>query len=218
MLALARANSMLRIALLGEFALRCGHHLDMPIEHTARTGKTYYLHVGLGKAGKPNYYFSRKADPPLAESVPSRFEIYENVGGQVFLRRKTPQLITAQELALVRKSLNRHAEEWRYKIEVKKNAIIIHEASDSTAALEEIAMPWISKATIKQRAIESTHYMAVMRFVLVEQEKRLFLAERFCFRGSVDDWIDIGGPAQTLPVVLRKFVKHLGKESVFELF
>ena len=29
--------------------------------------------------------------------------------------------------------------------------------------------------------------MAVMRFVLVEREKRLFLAERFCFRGSVDD-------------------------------
>ena len=43
-------------------------------------------------------------------------------------------------------------------------------------------------------------------------------AERFCFRGSVDDWIDIGGPAQKLPVLLKKFVKHLGKESLFEIY
>ena len=190
----------------------------MPIEHKARTGKTYYLHVGPGKAGKPNYYFSGKADPPLAESVPSGFEIYENVAGQVFLRRKTPQLIRNQELALVRESLNRHAEEWRYKIEVKKNAIVIYEAPDRNGALKEIAMPWVSDSTIKRLAIEGASYMAVMRFVLVDQEKRLFLAERFCFRGSVDDWIDIGGPAQTLPAVLRKFVKHLGKESLFELY
>ena len=28
---------------------------------------------------------------------------------------------------------------------------------------------------------------AVMRFVLADPEKRLFLAERFCFRGSVED-------------------------------
>jgi hypothetical protein len=59
--------------------------------------------------------------------------------------------------------------------------------------------------------------MAVLRFVLADPEKRLFLAERFCFRGSVDDWIDIGRPAQKLPVVLKRFIKHLGKESIYEV-
>ena len=57
----------------------------------------------------------------------------------------------------------------------------------------------------------------MMRFVLVDREQRLFLAERFCFRGAVDDWIDIGGPPQKLPMVIRKFVKHLGSDSLFEL-
>jgi hypothetical protein len=66
--------------------------------------------------------------------------------------------------------------------------------------------------------IQSANYMTVMRFVLTEPEERLFLAERFCFRGSVEDWIDIGGPAQKLSVMLKKFIKHLGKESIFELY
>jgi len=60
--------------------------------------------------------------------------------------------------------------------------------------------------------------MAVMRFVLADPEQRLFLAERFCFRGSVEDWIDIGGPPQKLSSGLKKFIKHLGKESFFELY
>ena len=44
------------------------------------------------------------------------------------------------------------------------------------------------------------------------------VAERFCFRGAVDDWIDIGGPPQELPRVIGKFIKHLGRDSFFELF
>jgi hypothetical protein len=190
----------------------------MSIQHTTRTGKTYYLHVGQGKSGKPNYFFSTEPEGQLLNSVPEGFEIYENVGGQVFLRRKVPKLITDEELAMVKEALKRHAEDWRYKVEINKTAIIIYETSDNTARLESFALPWISKAKIKQTVIQSANYMAVMRFVLADPDKRLFLAERFCFRGSVEDWIDIGGPAQKLAVVLKKFIKHLGKESIFELY
>ena len=190
----------------------------MSIQHNTRTGKTYYLHVGQDKSGKPNYFFSTEPKGPLVNSVPEGFEIYENVGGQVFLRRKQPKLITDEELAMVKEALKRHAEEWRYRVEVKKTAAIIHEAPDHTAMVERLALPWINKATLKESVIQNATYMAVMRFVLADPEKRLFLAERFCFRGSVDDWIDIGGPAQKLPVLLKKFIKHLGNESIFELY
>jgi hypothetical protein len=54
--------------------------------------------------------------------------------------------------------------------------------------------------------------------VLADREQRLFLAERFCFRGAVDDWIDIGGPPQELVIAIRKFIRHLGSDSLFELF
>jgi len=121
----------------------------MTIPHTTRTGKTYYLHVGQGKSGKPNYFFSTEQEGRLVNSVPEGFEIYENVGGQVFLRRKQPKLITDEELAMVKEVLKRHAEEWRYRVEVKKTAVIIYEAPDNTHGLESIALPWISKAAIK---------------------------------------------------------------------
>ena len=190
----------------------------MSIEHKTRTGKIYYLHVGQGKSGKPNYFFTTAPEGQLVNSVPDGFEIYENVGGQVFLRRKQPKLITDEELAMVKEALKRYAEEWRYQVEIKKTAIIIYETSVNTAKLESFALPWISKATIKQSVIQSANYMAVMQFVLADPDKRLFLAERFCFRGSVEDWIDIGGAAQKLAVVLKKFIKHLGKDSIFELY
>jgi len=63
----------------------------------------------------------------------------------------------------------------------------------------------------------STTYSPMMRFILEDEEKRLFSVERYCFRGSVDDWIQIGG-AQHLKTVVEKFMPHLGRESFFELF
>ena len=56
-----------------------------------------------------------------------------------------------------------------------------------------------------------------MRFVLVDKAERLFAPERYCFRGSVDDWISIGPPAP-LEKLAAKYLKHLGRESFFELF
>jgi len=59
-------------------------------------------------------------------------------------------------------------------------------------------------------------YAAMMRFRLLDEEKRMFQTERFCFRGGVDDWIPIG-PEGPLGFLVAKFVKHLGRESFFEL-
>jgi hypothetical protein len=190
----------------------------MSIQHTARTGKTYYLHVGQGKSGKPNYFFSTDQEGPLADCLPPGFEIYENINGQVFLRRKLPRLITEEEMARVKEALKRHAEGWRYKVEVKKNTIIIYEASDNSALLEEIALPWVNKAALRQSLIQGANYTAVMRFVLTDPEKRLFGADRFCFRGSIDDWIGISRGSERLDTIIKRFIKHLGKESFFELF
>jgi hypothetical protein len=51
---------------------------------------------------------------------------------------------------------------------------------------------------------------------LDDEQRRLFTAQRYCFRGSVDDWIDIGhGP---LTKLVKRYVKHLGQESYFELY
>lgn len=73
------------------------------------------------------FYFSTDADGPRVDVVPAGFEIYENIGGQVFLRRIPKKLIADEELAMTRAALTAHAEEWLYKTEVKKNMIVVYE-------------------------------------------------------------------------------------------
>ena len=58
--------------------------------------------------------------------------------------------------------------------------------------------------------------MAVLRFTLEDKEARLFVTDRYCFRGSTDDWIPIGGPG-ALAHQVEKFVKHLGRDSFYGL-
>lgn len=52
----------------------------------------------------------------------------------------------------------------------------------------------------------------MMRFKLANPQKRLFVAERFCFLGRIDDWIYLDGPDPLEPLV-RKYAGHLGKEG-----
>jgi hypothetical protein len=91
------------------------------IEYTSRTNKTYYLHAGVTKTGKPKYFFSQKQDGAQVDTIPDGFEIYENVEGLVFLRRIPKQIILPEELALVEAALKAHGEDWKYRAEMKKS-------------------------------------------------------------------------------------------------
>jgi hypothetical protein len=59
-------------------------------------------------------------------------------------------------------------------------------------------------------------YEAAMRFVLVDKKARTFVAQRFCYLGSIDDWIDISEPGK-LADLARTYLPHLGKDSYFDL-
>jgi hypothetical protein len=56
----------------------------------------------------------------------------------------------------------------------------------------------------------------MLQFLLEDEKRRTFTAQRYCFIGSIDDWIDIGHGALTK--LVKRYVKHLGQESYFELF
>lgn len=189
----------------------------MSLTHATRTGKTYYLHAGVTKTGKPKYFFSTKKDGTLIDTIPEGYEICENVDGQVFLRTITKPLIQPEDLSLVQAALLRHGEEWQYKAEIKKDTITIYECGSDIAGLDQMATMYRGRPMTAAEKARSARYMAVLRFVLASKQQRTFVTERFCFRGSVDDWIHIDGPAD-LSVHLKKYIKHLGRESMYELF
>ncbi len=192
-----------------------GADKKMSIEHKARSGKTYYLHVTPGPNGKAKHFFSTKPEASLAQAIPDGYEIFENVNAQVFLIRKITPLIRDDEISLIQFALKKHAEEWKYKAEIKKNMIVIHEACQEYDWLH-LLPHWGDKSKLEQIKIQNTNYMPIMRFVLEDKESRIFRAERYCFKGSIDDWIFVGLPNK-LNVLARKLVKHLGQESFYEL-
>lgn len=136
------------------------------IQHTSRTGKTYYLHIGTRKTGQ----------------------------------------------------LRRHATAWQYIAEVKKDTITVHECATDLDGLDQMALSFSLRSPLSnEQKSRFRHYVAVLRFILGDKESRTFVTERFCFRGSVNRWIHLDGPAP-LPNQQKKYIKHLEYESMYNLF
>ena len=193
----------------------------MPITHTNAKEQTYFLHQGRTKTGKPTYYFSLKRDGRFADSIPEGYEIYENPNAQVFLRKIPPKLITDAERQVVVDGMRRYASEEAYKIDVKGKVIAIYLADQNRDALVRIVEEYPSAPQDKERMMkmlqQQVHYSPMLQFILMDAKQRLFAVQRYCFRGSIDDWINIGLP-DTLAHGVKTFVKHLGKPSYFELW
>ena len=188
----------------------------MPVTHTSRTKKIYYLHTGPKRGGGIQYFVSTKPIGSLAERLPDGFEIHETVNGQVHLRRVQPKLIPDEELECVKRRLPQPAGSHRYKVEAQGNTITIHQSQDDTDLLQNVA-PHLSLRERERISVQFAHYQPVLRFILSSAENRRFAPERYCFRGSVDDWISIG-PPEPLSKLVARYLKHLGHDSFYDLF
>ncbi len=192
----------------------------MPITHVNDKGQTYYLHQGVTKTGKPKYHFAMKSEGHLAENIPDGFEIYENPNAQVFLRRIPPKIITDDERQLVEAGMRKYASVQDYKIDIKGKAIVVYTADQSVDTLAGLfqdmhpdPMGNPKLMTTLRRVIQ---YSPMLTFILNDRESRQFTAQRYCFRGAIDDWIDLDHGK--LSRLVKSYVKHLGQESYFELF
>jgi hypothetical protein len=190
----------------------------MPITYVNRRGKIFYLHQGVTKKGNPKYYFSQKSEGELVGSIPKGFEIYENPNAQVFLRRIRPKLITDEEVEIVRQGMNKYCEVKFYQIDVKKNVISVFLVDQDVEILSETltSLPNTKNMTPQDVANEMGSYSPWLNFVLIDESRRLFVAKRQGFLGSIDEWVEIGEPAE-LAVLVKKYVKHLGQSSYFVL-
>src|SRR5208282_2591949 len=185
----------------------------MAVTYTTRRGKTYYLHTGPKRGGGIQHFVSTDPEGALANSLPAGFEIYETPNGQVYLRKKKPDLIRPAELALIERELRiRQTTKRSYVAEVNGAMIAIHEGDTHIDTLREINIRFSARG-LEDYATRNAHYTPVMRFVLHDEVSRVFEPERYCFRGSVEDWISIG-EADQLQKLASRFLKHLGTDSM----
>jgi hypothetical protein len=183
----------------------------MPVTHINRKRDTYYLHSGTTKTGKPRYWFSKNTEGDLLESIPEGYEIHENPEAQVFLRKIVPQLVIPAEVAVVEEGLRRFAPGQNCLVDVQGDQIVVYHAERVTLNLEGFGF----------RSLPPSYrsYLKVMRFTLVDEKDRTFRVQRWCFRGSIDRWIDLweSGSEGKLSDLVKKFCRHIGQESFYEL-
>ena len=159
-----------------------------------------------------------KSQGMLASAIPDGYEIYENLNAQVFLRKIPPQIFTPQELTIVREGVKQYAKLDNFMVDVKDKQIIVYLPDQNVDGLMEFGSLGVGKDAAKLREFfaQSLTYSPMMQFVLDDEQTREFRVERWCFRGSVDDWIFLDGSTE-LKALVKKYARHLGKESFYDL-
>lgn len=183
----------------------------MPITDTNAKKKTYYLHQGTTKIGKPKYYFSMKCEGTLADSIPEGFEIYEAPDARVFLRRIPPKIIWDKEKQVVEDEMRKYSGVQDYKIDIRGNTIEVYTAIQERETFSEMfaAMrPAPSKAKIAELVTQLMRFSLRMKFVLEDEECRTFVAQCPGFFGWLDDWIDIEKPGKLSTLVEVLLVEY----------
>ena len=196
---------------------------NVPITYTNFKGKNYYLHEGKTKTGKSKYTFSLKNEGFLVKTIPDGFEIYENPNGQVFCRKIPPKIITDEEVEIVKSGMKKHSSIKRFKVDVKKNEIIVYIANhggidNAESILSDFSEFPLSDFRKNAFIVETSHYTPEMKFTLVDKEQRDFIVQRYNYRGRIDDWMQILDGHGPLDKLVKNYVVHLGKDSFFELY
>ncbi|GAC1350412.1 MAG: hypothetical protein NVSMB27_32700 [Ktedonobacteraceae bacterium] len=141
----------------------------------------------------------------------------------VSLLKDRPSLIQPEEVAAVEAAVQQHPEARRYRVAVKGNRIEIYEqvSPDYNALVSELHIPGQSRPGLSEQlqALEErhAHYTPVLRFILLDPKQRWFGAQRMCYLGSIDDWLEQGqmGPVAELA---RALIPTLGTEQFYELW
>ena len=196
----------------------------MRITYTNRKGVTFYLGRGVTPTGKPRYFFARDPDKgEPVEAIPEGYEIVESVNGVVSLAKVRPALTRSEELALVQAAVARHPKSGNYRVDVKGERIVVYEreGADPDLVARDLAgsldLPFtVLAARMRETFDQSARFTPVLRFILADEAKRTFYVERWCYLGSIDDWVNIGAVGQ-LGRLVKQTVPKLGSDAFFGL-
>jgi len=195
----------------------------MPITYTNRKGRTYTLCRGSTKTGKPRYFFAREPKGEPVDELPDGYSISESVNGVVSLTKARPRQILPEEIAAIEAAVQRHPRSRNYRVSVRHDRIEIYElvgpdAEDLISALgrQHLGSPGLA-SRVRADQERYARFTPVMRFILYDEETRAFYAERWCYLGSVDDWIHVSAP-DSVEEMARMLIPTLGADAFFDLY
>jgi len=198
----------------------------MGVTYTNRKGTTYFLSRGVAKTGKTRYFFAREPGGEPVEKVPEGYEISESVNGIVSLVKARPALFLEAEILAVKNALANHPRAKLYRVEAKAKQITVYEyaGTDPKEVFQRLSERFGSPGFVDNRLarfeakrLAQGQFAPVLRFALIDDRKRRFKAERMCYLGSIDDWIDVAFD-KSIEELARTLIPVLGSDEFFELF
>jgi len=195
----------------------------MGVTYVNRGGKTYFLQQSQTKFGTITYSFTTKLTKTPVDVIPDGFEIHERPEtGQVYLRKQSSSTILPIELAVANAALHK-AVKYECTVVVEKDSLVIYVAGgsedDDDQMIDRLAGKWMSgsrRDEMRQILRGSRPLVKMLRLTLSDEDERLFSVERWCFRGSIDNWIDLDNELP-LSVAIDRYFEHLGQESFYDL-
>jgi hypothetical protein len=196
--------------------------MSKAFQHVNRKGDIYYLQSKEGSSGQVKYSFSRKLTAQPVAALPDGYEVREHPEtAQVVIRRQKPSQIYSEEKSRLEESIRQRAKGLLFIVDLEDRSLVVY-TSEMDADVRLMAMRGIAPMD-EETALRTHHWMLaharysrMLRFILTDRKTRRFSLERWCFSGSIDNWIWIDGDS-TLSELADKYVRHLGQESFFEL-
>ncbi|MBI4858985.1 MAG: hypothetical protein HY815_01735 [Candidatus Riflebacteria bacterium] len=171
----------------------------MALSYVNRKKQVWLLFEGKTKLGKPRYFLSQADSVEKGKrltAVPDGHEIFETYG-QLFCRKRLPVVITDEEVEVVKKELAKHRL-GDHIVERKGKDLIVHKPQ--TLHHSEYEVRSFGFLAARDEVLRATrHYQPIMRFQLGDQEKRLFVLSRWCFRGDRGLTVDQTGLTRMTP-------------------
>lgn len=188
--------------------------------YTNRRGEAYYLQRKARRGGGEGLSFARNMTGAPVECVPEGYEVYEKPeNAQVFIRKAKPSAILPSEERAVTTAVRRLAGLEHFIVQREDKSLVVYladiEPEGRLQLISAIApMTSADADAMKRYMIGRASYEKMMRFTLTDVERRLFCAERWCFLGSIDNWMHLKLD-RPLAELLAAYVPHLGRDSFF---
>ena len=187
---------------------------NTPVEYVNRRKEKTYLKKAPTKSGKIQYCaiknISKIKPEELLDYIPDGYEFYENPrDAQVYFRRIPVYNISDAEVEIVDSVMKNHEIVSDYIIEKGVNEITIFVSQINKNDDQYSGYPYNLKKSINFYL----RYEDVMKF---KKSGKMYHAQRFCWRSSIDDWITLE-KNMDLRYLVEKYCHHIGRDSYYEL-
>ncbi len=197
---------------------------DGPLAYINRLGRTYYLHQGTTKTGKPRYFVARSVRTGVLMEMPPGFEFTESINGVVSVRRidESQRTIPESDLEVVRSAMSQHTHLEQCQVYCCNNEIVIYEPRGGLS--DSFLTPLIGSLGLSSAAADrrigdfrqgKVRYDPVMKFVpSPSADSESYTALRMCYRGDIG-WLPFS--IGRLERLAADYVQHIGTDDFFEI-